>query len=119
MRESGKIDYLEFPTHDLAATKRFFSSVFGWRFTDYGPEYTAFSNAGMDGGFFHSDLEFNTAKGSALVVLYSADLEDTLARVEQAGGAMTKPIFAFPGGRRFHFTDPNGNEYAVWSELGV
>jgi predicted enzyme related to lactoylglutathione lyase len=110
-----KINYLEFPAKDIAATKAFFKSVFDWTFTDYGPDYIAFNNAGMDGGFFRSDLNVSTDNGSALIVFYSNDLEQTLAKIEAAGGTAIKPIFDFPGGRRFHFTDPNGNEFAVWS----
>lgn len=111
-----KINYLEFPSRDLTVTKQFFSTVFDWKFTDYGPEYTAFSNAGLDGGFFLSDKVVATEAGSALVVMYSRDLEDTQSRVCDAGGSIVQAIFSFPGGRRFHFTDPNGNEYAVWSD---
>ncbi|MDA3870109.1 MAG: VOC family protein [Gammaproteobacteria bacterium] len=111
-----KINYLEFPSRDLAKTRAFFSTVFGWIFVDYGPDYTAFSNEVIKGGFFKSDLACTTANGSALIVFYSTTLEKTLAKIEQAGGTITKPIFAFPGGRRFHFADPNGNEYAVWSD---
>ena len=86
---------------------------------DYGPEYTSFSNAGIDGGFFKSDLTASTMNGSALVVFYSKSLEQTLAKIKAAGGHILKPIFSFPGGRRFHFGDPNGNEYAVWSDIDV
>lgn len=111
-----KINYLEFPAKDIAKTKQFFSSVFGWTFEDFGPEYTAFSNQGLDGGFFKSDLSTSTKNGSALVVFFSNNLEETLAKIEAAGGGIIKPIFSFPGGRRFHFSDPNGNEYAVWAE---
>lgn len=111
-----KINYLEFPSRDLAKTRAFFSTVFGWMFVDYGPDYTAFSNEVIKGGFFKSDLTCTTTNGSALIVFYSTALEKTLAKIEQAGGTITKPIFAFPGGRRFHFADPNGNEYAVWSD---
>lgn len=111
-----KINYVEFPAKDLSATKAFFESVFGWSFVDYGPEYTAFENQGLDGGFFKSDLTSSTEKGSALIVLYSNQLEATLAKVEKAGGVILKPIYSFPGGRRFHFTEPSGNEFAVWSE---
>jgi len=111
-----KINYLEFPAKDIAKTKQFFSSVFGWTFEDFGPEYTAFSNQGLDGGFFKSDLSTSTKNGSALVVFFSNNLEETLAKIEAAGGGIIKPIFSFPGGRRFHFSDPNGNEYAVWTE---
>lgn len=116
MRDTGKIDYVEFPARDLGAVQRFFSAAFGWTFVDYGPDYTAFEGAGVDGGFYRSDLVASTATGGALVVLYSAELEETLARVEQVGGRIVKPIFSFPGGRRFHFADPSGNEWAVWSQ---
>jgi uncharacterized protein len=119
MRETGKIDYVEFPARDLDATKRFFSAAFGWQFVDYGPEYTAFGNAGLDGGFFKSSKVASTGNGSALVVLYCSRLEETLEKVKQAGGTIVKPIFSFPGGRRFHFTDPSGNEHAVWSEVAA
>ena len=117
MNQHEKINYLELPARDLAAVKRFFSTVFDWRFTDYGPEYTAFAaSAGLDGGFYKADMQATTATGSALIVFYSEALEQTQAKIEQAGGVICKPIFTFPGGRRFHFTDPNGNEYAVWSD---
>ena len=111
-----KINYVELPAKDLAATKAFFQSVFGWSFVDYGPEYTAFSDQGLDGGFFQSDLASSSEKGAALIIFYSNQLEATLAKVEKAGGSIVKPIFSFPGGRRFHFTEPSGNEFAVWSE---
>ena len=111
-----KMNYVEFPAKDLAGTKAFFESVFGWSFTDYGPEYTAFENQGLDGGFFQSDLASSTEKGAALIVFYSDQLETTLAKVEKAGGSILRPIYSFPGGRRFHFTEPSGNEFAVWGE---
>ena len=111
-----KMNYVEFPAKDLGATKAFFESVFGWSFVDYGPEYTAFENQGLDGGFFKSDLASSTEKGAALIVFYSNQLEATLAKVEKAGGSILRPIYSFPGGRRFHFTEPSGNEFAVWGE---
>lgn len=111
--------YLEFPSRDLDASKQFFTRAFAWTFTDYGPDYTAFANAGMDGGFFKSALTSTTSKGGALVVLYSANLEATLATVKNAGGTIVKDIFAFPGGRRFHFLEPGGNELAAWSDKGL
>lgn len=116
MNRHETINYVEFPATDLDAVKAFFGAVFGWSFTDYGPEYTAFSDQGLDGGFFKSDQVMSSALGSALIVFYSDDLEATQVKIEQAGGSIVKPCFAFPGGRRFHFSDPNGNEYAVWSE---
>jgi len=111
-----KINYVELPAKDLAATKAFFQSAFGWSFVDYGPEYTAFSDQGLDGGFFQSDLASSSQNGAALVIFYSDHLEATLAKVEKAGGTIVRPIYSFPGGRRFHFTEPSGNEFAVWSE---
>lgn len=116
MSQHEKINYVELPARDLDAAKAFFKEVFDWSFTDYGPEYTAFSNAGLAGGFFKADLCSSTERGAALIVFYSAALGRTLANIEKAGGVIVKPIFTFPGGRRFHFTDPNGNEFAVWSE---
>lgn len=113
MREDGKIDYVEFPSTGIAEVKRFYSQAFGWGWTDYGPDYAAFDNAAVDGGFIHDAVE---APAKPLVVLYAHDLEAMAARVTAAGGTIVKPIFSFPGGRRFHFTDPSGNELAVWSE---
>ena len=116
MNQHEKINYVELPSKDLEKTKIFFSEVFDWSFVDYGPDYTAFSNAGLDGGFFKSDLSVSTANGSALIVFYSESLEQTQAKIEKSGGTIVQAIFDFPGGRRFHFTDPNDNEYAVWSD---
>lgn len=111
MREDGKLDYLELPGGDLGAVKTFYGAAFGWSFQDYGPTYAAFDE-GLDGGF-DADPE---AAPRPLPVLFAHDLEAMLAKVEAAGGRIVRPIFAFPGGRRFHFTDPAGNELAVWSE---
>ena len=116
MSNHEKINYLELPAKDFSKTKTFFSKVFDWTFEDYGSEYTAFSNAGLEGGFFKSDQCTSTKNGSALIVFYSEKLEKTQAKIEQAGGKIIKPIFSFPGGRRFHFSDPNNNEFAVWSD---
>lgn len=117
MNQHEKINYVEFPAKDIQATKDFFQQVFGWIFEDFGSEYIAFSNQGIDGGFYHSALESSTSNGAALIVFYSQGLETTQAKIEQAGGVIIKPIFSFPGGRRFHFTEPSGNEFAVWSEI--
>nr|WP_298169745.1 VOC family protein [uncultured Pseudomonas sp.] len=119
MHAHEKINYVEFPAKDLQATKAFFTSAFGWTFVDYGPEYCAFSGQGLDGGFYQAGLAASVANGSALIVFYSERLEETLGKVESAGGRVVKPIFAFPGGRRFHFVEPSGNEFAVWSDVGV
>jgi len=119
MNEHGKLSYVEFPATDMDATKTFFTTVFSWSFTDYGPDYTSFSNQGLSGGFYQSNLKSTTDNGAALLVLYSSDLEQTLTDVSEAGGSIIKPVFSFPGGRRFHFTEPSGNEFAVWSEIGA
>ncbi|QYZ64811.1 MAG: glyoxalase [Gammaproteobacteria bacterium (ex Lamellibrachia satsuma)] len=116
MNKHEKINYVEFPAKNIEATKQFFVTVFNWSFVDYGPEYTAFSDEGIDGGFFKSNLSSSTENGSALVVFYSNEIEKTQAKIQEAGGTVVKPIFSFPGGRRFHFCDPSGNEYAVWSD---
>lgn len=108
--------YLELPAKALAQTKIFFKDVFGWTFVDYGTEYTAFSHNGISGGFYKSDLTSTSANGSVLIVFYSHDLETIQAKITAAGGIILKSTYAFPGGRRFHFSDPNGNEYAVWSD---
>lgn len=107
-----QIQYVEFLSRDLERIKQFYSAAFGWEFTDYGPEYTAFSGEYVDGGF----TEGEPKHGSVLVILYSGRLEGTREKVEKAGGAIVKDIFSFPGGRRFHFTDPDGNELAIWSD---
>jgi uncharacterized protein len=114
MRVTGKLDYLELPAGGgtLDQVKNFYSAAFSWTFTDYGPTYSAFDE-GLEGGFDATPLETAT---KPLPVLYSENLEKTLDDVERAGGKIVKPIFSFPGGRRFHFTDPAGNELAVWGE---
>ncbi len=109
----GRIDYIEFPAIDVAKTKVFYTGLFGWKFTDYGPDYTSFEDGRIAGGFFRRDA---VAAGGPLVVMYSADLAGMQAKVPAAGGAITKEIFSFPGGRRFHFTDPSGNELSIWSD---
>jgi len=116
MHDHEKINYVEFPAKDLEQTKVFFSAVFNWSFTDYGTEYIAFENEGLDGGFFKSDNVVSANSGSALIVFYSNALEETQSKIERHGGEIIQAIFDFPGGRRFHFSDPNGNEYAVWSD---
>ncbi|MBZ9612069.1 VOC family protein [Rheinheimera maricola] len=111
-----KINYIELPAADLLVTKHFYTKVFGWVFADYGADYIAFANSGLDGGFYRAAKQSTTATGAALIVLYSKDLAACEQKIVGAGGKIVKPVFSFPGGRRFHFTDPNGNELAVWSE---
>jgi predicted enzyme related to lactoylglutathione lyase len=108
-----KINYIEFSAADLPAIKKFYGEVFGWQFTDYGHEYTAFTDGNLEGGFAKGTL---TGR-DPLVILYSNDLEETVNAVLKHGGKIAKDIFPFPGGRRFHFTDPHGNELAVWSAV--
>ena len=109
-----QMDYVEFPASDIEATKRFYNSVFGWNFTDYGPNYTSFHDGRLAGGFTMSAKPVNG--GGPLVVLYAKALEEARQKVVAAGGKIVVETFEFPGGRRFHFADPNGNELAVWSE---
>jgi len=108
------IDYIEIAVTDLAAAKRFYAEAFGWRFTDYGPAYAGIRGEGREQGGLRQDP--GVRPGGPLVILYSRDLDATVAQVRQAGGRILKEPFAFPGGRRFHFADPSGNELAVWSE---
>ena len=107
------INYVEFMANDLNQVKTFYTRAFGWQFTDYGPEYTAFSESGLQGGFYFSEEKI--VQG-ALVVLYHHHLESVLETVKATGGSIVKDIFSFPGGRRFHFADPSGNELAIWSD---
>jgi uncharacterized protein len=108
-----RIDYVEFPATDIDATKRFYSRVFGWKFEDYGPEYISFHDGRLSGGFTKVDL---VQAGGPLVVIYATDLESVQAKVREAGGDIEGEILEFPGGRRFHFLDPNGNRLSVWTD---
>ena len=111
--KNSQINYVEFKAKDLEQIKAFYTAAFDWSFTDYGPTYTAFSDSGLEGGFEQSDAE---VINGALVVLYHEDLDHIEERIVNAGGKIVKAIFSFPGGRRFHFSDPAGNELAVWSD---
>ena len=117
MTKHEKLNYVELPSKNIIQTKAFFSKAFAWVFEDFGPDYIAFSDEGLNGGFFKSEQASLTKNGAALLVIYSPDLEASLARVECSGGSIIQGIFVFPGGRRFHFTEPGGNEFAVWSEI--
>ncbi|HEX4160188.1 MAG TPA: VOC family protein [Rhizomicrobium sp.] len=111
MPADGSLDYIELPGPDIPATKRFYGALFGWSFTDYGPDYVAFQSPdGREGGF---NAEREVADGGALVVIYANDLDAMEAKMVAAGAEITSR-HEFPGGRRFHFRDPNGNEIAVW-----
>jgi uncharacterized protein len=114
MRQDGKLDYLEMPGGDLPLLKAFYAEAFGWRFVDYGPDYAAYDE-GLEGGFY-AGARGGGESPAPLPVLFSTDLEATQAKVEAAGAEIIRPIFPFPGGRRFHFRDPAGNELAVWGD---
>jgi len=115
MATNLKIDYVELPAADFDAVQSFYESVFAWTFEDYGAEYRAFSDSKLDGGFYKSSHASSTDNGAALIIFYADDLEAVEASVVAAGGTVIKPIFSFPGGRRFQFLDPHGNELAVWT----
>ncbi len=111
--KNNHINYVEFKAKDLEAVKAFYTQSFGWTFIDYGPTYTAFSESGLEGGFEKTGEDITNG---ALVVLYHKDLEHIKRAITEARGQISKDIFSFPGGRRFHFMDPAGNELAVWSD---
>jgi len=115
MTRDHRIDYVEFASTDPAASRAFFERVFGWRFVDYGPDYTAFDDGRMQGGFFRA-TPCVAEQGAPLLVLFADQLAPVQAAVAAAGGQIVKPVFSFPGGSRFHFREPGGNELAVWSE---
>ena len=106
MHRHDTINYVKFPAANLAATKAFFAAVFGWSFVDYGPDYTAFSDQGLDGGFYRSDLVASVETGSALVVFYSDRLEETQSKIETAGGRILNPFLRFPAGDVFSSPSP-------------
>lgn len=112
MATNNHINYIEFKAKDLGAIKKFYSTVFGWKFTDYGEKYISFEERGITGGFEYSDQPI---VNGALVVLFHDELEEILQKIETAGGTINIPIFSFPGGKRFHFIDPSGNELAIWT----
>ena len=116
MPDENKVDYLEIPTTDLPASKSFFTEMFGWQFTDYGDDYCSFKDGRITGGFYKSDQSVSYANGSVLIVFFAKDLESAEQKVKDCGGSIVRDIFSFPGGRRFHFADPTGNEFAIWSD---
>jgi uncharacterized protein len=110
------IDYIEMPSRDLAVTKNFFTQLFGWTFQDYGPDYCAFDDGRTTGGFFAAEKTNAIDAGAPLIVFYHPELEKILSEVTRLGAKITREIFEFPGGRRFHFQPPGGGEFAIWSE---
>lgn len=117
--KTRSLQYLEYPTRSVAKSKAFFNQVFGWEFVDYGEMYCAFSLENVDGGFYQSEIVSSTENGGALTVFFSDDLAVIESEIRSAGGKIVKDIFAFPGGHRFHFTEPGGSEFAVWSDSYV
>lgn len=111
--ENNHINYIEFKAKDLEKTKTFYNKTFGWTFTDYGPTYVSFSESGIMGGFEKNE---NAIINGALIVLYHKDLQFIKNKIIAFKGQISKDIFSFPGGHRFHFMDPSGNELAVWSD---
>lgn len=111
--QDRRIDYIEFRSTNIEETKKFYTDLFGWQFTDYGPDYTSFHDGRLAGGFSAAD---KVKAGGPLVVLYSTNLGELEERVKSSAGKIVKETFEFPGGRRFHFADPSGNELAVWSD---
>ncbi|HEX2885100.1 VOC family protein [Vineibacter terrae] len=113
-----RIDYVEFSVGDIDRSRRFYGKAFGWSFKDYGPGYCEFSDGRLTGGFAlraDGDPGGGIKGGGPLVILYASDLAEAQRRIEEAGGSIVKPAYSFPGGRRFHFSDPDGYELAVWS----
>jgi predicted enzyme related to lactoylglutathione lyase len=108
-----RVDYIELPVTSVSDAKRFYGTVFGWRFEDYGPDYASFADGRLNGGLAKADT---VRPGGPLIVIFAVDLEAAAKRVVVSGGKVVRPTFSFPGGRRFHFTDPTGNELAVWSD---
>ena len=114
--KANAVDYVEIPSRDLPGTKAFFEALFAWKFTDYGPEYISFEDGRITGGFYKSANVSSVATGSALIVFYCPQLEETRERAAKLGASITREIFSFPGGRRFHLTEPGGGEFAIWSD---
>lgn len=115
-KRANQVDFIEFPAKSVAGVakaKTFYAETFGWSFQDWGDDYADTSSSGVSSGF-NADPEHRPAK--PLVVIYAPDLDEARAKVVSAGGKITKDIFAFPGGKRFHFVDPCGNELAAWSD---
>ena len=114
MRAENRIDYVEIPVTDIKEARDFFAAMFGWEFQEWGDDYVSFNDGSLNGGFRRAVEP--ASQESVLLVFYSADLERDLERVQTLGASISADIFSFPGGRRFHFIDPTGNEYAIWSD---
>jgi hypothetical protein len=117
MNAENQISYVEIPVTDMKKARAFFESMFGWEFKEWGPDYLSFNDGRLNGGLRGSDVP--PPSHGVLLVFYSDDLERDLERVQRHGATISQEIFSFPGGRRFHFIDPVGNEFAIWSAKGV
>jgi predicted enzyme related to lactoylglutathione lyase len=115
MRAEKRIDYVEIPVTDLGKAREFFAALFGWSFQEWGDDYMSFNDGRLEGGFRRAHE--SAPPTGVLVVFFSADLERDLARVQELGATISEPVFSFPGGRRFHFVDPTGTEFAIWSAV--
>ena len=114
MKPENRIDYVEIPVTDLPRARAFFEAMFGWEFQEWGDEYFSFNDGRLDGGC-RKERDLAAPGRGVLLVCYSDNLERDVKRVQELGGSISQDIFPFPGGRRFHFIDPVGNEYAIWS----
>jgi len=115
MSHENQINYIEFPAADFESAKEFYGTLFDWTFEHFGEDYLAFNDGHLDGGFYKSTKKVKAEDGAPLVIFFTKDLEKLQGRVTAAGGNICVPTFSFPGGRRFHFNDPHGNELAVWT----
>jgi predicted enzyme related to lactoylglutathione lyase len=107
---ADRLDYIEFPSSNGEQTNAFFRAAFGWGMVSYGPDYEVIEGAGIDGGIDQAEGRVD----ATMAVVRTDDLDAAQARVLSAGGVITRPQFDFPGGRRFHFREPGGNELAVY-----
>ena len=112
----NSVDYVEIPSRDVTKSKVFFTALFGLKFTDYGPDYVAFEDGRLSGGFYTSDKVSSVAAGAAIIIFYTEHLESLRERAIALGATITRDIFTFPGGRRFHFAEPGGSEFSIWSD---
>lgn len=117
MRQEQRIDYVEIPVTDPSQARDFFAALFGWTFEDWGPDYVSFNDGRIDGGLRRSDEP--APSSGVLIIFFSEDLERDRDRVVELGASISQDIFDFPGGRRFHFVEPSGTEFAIWSEIGA
>jgi predicted enzyme related to lactoylglutathione lyase len=113
LRAENRIDSIEIPVTDPARVREFFAALFGWEFQDWGPDYISFTDGRLEGGIRRADRAAPAT--GVLLVFYSEDLARDKDRITKLGGNISQDIYGFPGGRRFHFTDPTGTEYAMWT----